>query len=219
MGILERQQPQQASWPTTYVLVSLFAPVLLLLSYVIYLRFFSPLSAIPGPFSASVSRLWLLKHSWDGDMHRTMIRLHAKHGKLVRTAPDEVSVSDLSAIKKIYGAGTKFRKSDWYSVWQGHRKFDLFPERDEKIHGAQRRLVSGIYAMNSLGQYQGKVDEAIEVMVEQMRKTGGETVDLGVWLQLFAFGASHLGAQVTPVLLMTDRCCGRFDLLETIWFP
>lgn len=56
-----------------------------------------------------------------------MIELHKKHGKLVRTGPNEISVSDLSAIKKIYGAGTKFAKSPWYSVWQGHRKFDLLP--------------------------------------------------------------------------------------------
>lgn len=218
MGILERQLPPQASWPTMYILISLLTPVLLSLSYVIYLRVLSPLSSIPGPFFASLSRLWLLKHSWDGDMHRTMITLHAKHGKLVRTGPDEVSVSDLTAIKKIYGAGTKFRKSDWYSVWQGHRKFDLFPERDEKIHGTQRRLVSGIYAMNSLAHYQGKVDEAIEVMVEQMKKTGGKTVDLGVWLQLFAFGASHVWAKTIPGLLTTDRCRRGLDLLETIWF-
>ncbi len=47
--------------------------------------------------------------------------------------------------------------------------------------------MSGIYAMHSLVQYQGKVDQAIEVMVEQMRRKHGETVDLGVWLQLFAF--------------------------------
>jgi hypothetical protein len=182
MGLLERDQP------TAYALIFLFTLLVPFLAHAIYLRFLSPLSSIPGPLSASLSRLWLLKHSWDGDMHRTMITLHAKHGKLVRTGPDEVSVSDLTAIKKIYGAGTKFRKSDWYSVWQGHRKFDLFPERDEKIHAAQRRLVSGIYAMKSLEQYQGKVDEAIEVMVQQMRNKGGETVDLGVWLQLFAFG-------------------------------
>lgn len=36
-------------------------------------------------------------------MHRTMIALHQKHGKLVRTGPNEVSVSDIAAIKKIYG--------------------------------------------------------------------------------------------------------------------
>lgn len=61
------------------------------------------ISRIPGPFSAKFSRLWMVKHSWQGDMHRTMIALHRKHGKLVRTGPNEVSVSDLAAIKKIYG--------------------------------------------------------------------------------------------------------------------
>lgn len=219
MGFLRSQQAEQSQPLTTFVLISFCTPVLLFLSYVVYLRFLSPLSSIPGPFSASLSRLWLLKHSWDGDMHRTMIALHAKYGKLVRTAPDEVSVSDLNAIKKIYGAGTKFRKSDWYSVWQGHRKFDLFPERDEKIHGAQRRLVSAIYAMNSLARYQGKVDEAIEVMVEQMRKRGGETVDLGVWLQLFAFGAWDVEAETASVLLMAGRCRWRTNIFEPVWFP
>ena len=68
----------------------------------------------------------MIKHSWQGDMHRTMIKLHKEHGDLVRTGPNEVSVVDPSAIKKIYAAGTKFSKSDWYGVWQGHRKFDLF---------------------------------------------------------------------------------------------
>lgn len=55
-------------------------------------------------------------------MNTTMMHLHSKYGSLVRVGPNEVSVSDLAAIKAIYGPGTKFRKSDWYSVWQGHRK-------------------------------------------------------------------------------------------------
>ncbi len=59
-------------------------------------------------------------------MHRTMIRVHKRYGNLVRIGPNEVSVVDLSAVKKIYAAGTKFSKSSWYSVFQGHRKFDLF---------------------------------------------------------------------------------------------
>ena len=36
-------------------------------------------------------------------MHRKMIDLHAKYGTLVRTGPNEISVSDLDAIKTIYG--------------------------------------------------------------------------------------------------------------------
>lgn len=43
-----------------------------------------------------------------------MIDLHQKHGYLVRTGPNEVSVSDPATIKTIYGAGTKFYKSKWY---------------------------------------------------------------------------------------------------------
>ncbi|OJI96135.1 hypothetical protein ASPVEDRAFT_157352 [Aspergillus versicolor CBS 583.65] len=121
-------------------------------------------------------------------MHRVIIAAHKRYGDLVRTGPSEVSVADPGAIKKIYGAGTKFRKSDWYSVWQGRRKFDIFPERDEKIHGTQRRLVSHLYAMKSLVQYQDKVNEAIEVFVKRIRDHAShQPLNLGVWVQLFAF--------------------------------
>lgn len=123
-----------------------------------------------------------------------MIDLHAKHGALVRTGPKEVSVSDLTAIKAIYGAGTKFRKSDWYSVWQGHRKFDLFAERNEKIHGEQRRLISRAYSMDSLRQLEPYVDDAVKVFLDRMGQRTNQVVDIGNWVQLFAFGEtlSHM---------------------------
>ena len=121
-------------------------------------------------------------------MNVTMIKLHNKFGPLVRTGPSEVSVSDLAAIKSIYGAGTKFRKSDWYSVWQGHRKFDLFAERNERLHGEQRRLVSRAYSMEALKDLEPYVDNAIEVFLDNMNRRQGEVVDMGNWVQLFAFG-------------------------------
>ena len=129
-----------------------------------------------------------MKHSWQGNMHRTMIDLHERYGKLVRTGPNEVSVSDLLAIKQIYGPGTRFRKSDWYSVWQGHRKFDLFAERDEGIHGSQRRLVSRIYSMDSLKDLETYVDDAISYFMTKMQMRLGQSIDMGLFVQLFAFG-------------------------------
>ena len=158
------------------------------LSYVAYQRFIHPLASIPGPFWASLTRLWMTKHSWDGDMNVTMISLHENYGTLVRTGPNEVSVSDLAAIKSIYGAGTKFRKSDWYSVWQGHRKFDLFAERDERIHGEQRRLVSRAYSMDALKDLEPYVDNAVDVFLDNMSQKQDQVIDLGNWVQLFAFG-------------------------------
>jgi hypothetical protein len=89
----------------SYLALQLYiVPLAAFLAYVVYIRFFSPLAGIPGPWSASLSRLWLIQHSLRGDMHRATIELHNRHGKLVRTGPKEVSVSDLSAIKKIYGS-------------------------------------------------------------------------------------------------------------------
>jgi cytochrome P450 len=148
-----------------------------------------PLSRIPGPLFARFSRLWMVQHSITGDMHTTMIALHKKHGKLVRTAPNEVSISDPTAIKTIYGAGTKFRKSDWYSVWQGHRKFDLFGGRDEKVHGQHRRLISSIYSLDQLKKLEPGVDTAISLFIDRLGEVtkNGESVDMSKWAQLFAF--------------------------------
>jgi cytochrome P450 len=148
-----------------------------------------PLSRIPGPLSARFSRLWMVQHSMAGDMHTTMIALHKKHGKLVRTAPNEVSISDPTAIKTIYGAGTKFRKSDWYSVWQGQRKFDLFGGRDEKVHGQHRRLVSSIYSLDQLKKLEPGVNAALSLLIDRLGEVtkNGESVDMSKWAQLFAF--------------------------------
>ncbi|KAF2123910.1 cytochrome P450 [Dothidotthia symphoricarpi CBS 119687] len=148
-----------------------------------------PLRKVPGPFRARFSRLWMVHRSRKGDMHTTMIALHKKHGHLVRTAPNEVSISDPAALKTIYGAGTKFWKSDWYSVWQGHRTFDLFGERNEKVHGRQRRLVSNIYSLDQLRKLEPYVDSTLDLFLERVREVGqgGKGVDMGKWAQMFAF--------------------------------
>jgi len=73
-------------------------------------------------------------------------------------------------------------------VWQGHRTFDLFGERNEKIHGVQRRLVSRIYSMDSLKELEPYVDDAIDVFLTRMRERQGQVVDMGLWVQLYAFG-------------------------------
>lgn len=165
------------------------ATIALAAIYIVISIIRDPLSRVPGPSFARFSRLWMVKHSMAGDMHTTMIALHKKHGKLVRTAHNEVSISDPMAIKTIYGAGTKFRKSDWYSVWQGHRKFDLFGGRDEKVHGQHRRLISSIYSMDRLKKLEPCIETTIDLLIERLREVtkGGKAVDMSKWAQIFAF--------------------------------
>jgi hypothetical protein len=77
--------------------------LLLCAFYIVYICYLSPLAHIASPLGLSLSRLWMIKHAWEGDTHRQMIALHERYVKVVRTGPNEVSVSKLSAIKKIYG--------------------------------------------------------------------------------------------------------------------
>lgn len=95
----------------------------------------------------------------------------------------------VSFSSQISAHGNDFQKSAWYSVWQGRRTFDLFGERDEKIHGAQRRLVAQPYSMTALYDVEDYVDNAIKVFLKRMEDIRGQgSIDLGKWLQLLAFG-------------------------------
>lgn len=51
------------------------------LGWIVYQRFLSPLSQIPGPFWASISRLWYLRKINAEDMHRYTKRLHDQYGR------------------------------------------------------------------------------------------------------------------------------------------
>lgn len=64
-------------------------------------RYFSPLSGLPGPFWASITRMWYIKVIIDGDQNLRMSELHEKNGHFIRMAPNEVSVVHPDAVKKI----------------------------------------------------------------------------------------------------------------------
>jgi hypothetical protein len=91
------------------------------------------------------------------------------------------------------GAGTGFSKSDWYSVWQGTRKWDLFGERNTEIHRNQRRLVANIYSLSNMKKLEPYVDSAIGVFITKMAEMSGQQVDISYWTHLFGFGSfSHI---------------------------
>lgn len=70
--------------------VAALAACIPFLLYVVYQRLFSPLANIPGPYLASITRLWLAYNTWRGGTHEFLPALHRKYGPVVRIAPDEV---------------------------------------------------------------------------------------------------------------------------------
>lgn len=88
-------------------------------------------------------------------MHRIVIGMDKRHEKLVRIGPNEISVSDYSTVKQIYGASSEFRKSAWYSVWQGHEM--------KLCKACNVDFVSGIYSMEYLKSFEADIGDAVSL--------------------------------------------------------
>ncbi|KFZ14545.1 hypothetical protein V501_03179 [Pseudogymnoascus sp. VKM F-4519 (FW-2642)] len=174
----------------------------------------SPLRDIPGPFLARYTRLWKLREIYKGAFQETNIELHRKHGDysflkldssgqcklladrdpgpIVRIAPNEYSIDDPDAVKVIYGLGSQFIKSPWYTASgdpDPHGTPDLFSDRNPTRHAASRRKVASAYSMTALAQLEPLVDECYVVLRDRFIEFAdrGKVVDMAHWMQCYAF--------------------------------
>lgn len=72
-----------------------------LVCYVVYQRLLHPLAKYPGPFWASMTDVWSLKLSTQGNWPQRLQQLHAQYGPVVRIAPNEVAIDKPEAIGAI----------------------------------------------------------------------------------------------------------------------
>lgn len=199
-----RLEPMTMNLTAHLSVISIFTLV-----YTAYQRFSSRLSSISGPFSTVVSKLWLIKHTKKGDFHRQVIRLHNTYGPMIRIAPNEVFIVDPLAIKKIYG------------MLQGGRKFDLFGEQDIAVHASQRRLVSRIYAMETLKDLEPYLDSTIQRFMAKIK----QMLDSNKQLMLTWENDYYCLPLVKPSIdrsstqfVNAHRCYWRSALFSALWF-
>ncbi|GLI75114.1 hypothetical protein PoHVEF18_003365 [Penicillium ochrochloron] len=170
------------------VLVPVFILALKLLLW-LSRAFFSPLKDIPGPFWTRFTSLWYFNRVRHGQFEHENIKLHQQYGSVVRIAPNQYSISDISAIRTVYGAGSQFPKSAWYDGWRHPKLWTLFTDRDIKRHGETRKRFTNLYAMSSLVHYEPLVDYCADLFVNRLKEftDSNETFNLGHWFQCYAF--------------------------------
>ncbi|KUJ19272.1 putative cytochrome P450 pisatin demethylase [Mollisia scopiformis] len=151
-------------------------------------KYGSGISHIPGPSLAAWTDLWRVNNVRKGKSHMTMIELHKKYGKLVRTAPNVIDVSDAAEIPKIYDI-----KGAFYLIlsvlWKGKAQMSLFSSRDQVYHRELKRKAGNMYSMTSLLEMEDSIDECTALFVKILGELAdkGEAMDLGAWLQYYAF--------------------------------
>jgi len=166
------------------------AIALLILSYLLNKN--KPgLCSIPGPRLAAYTKLWRLHDVYKGSSHLTAISLHAKHGKLVRIAPNVISVADSKEISKIYGIKGEFTKTAFYPIqeisWLKKPQPNLFSLCDETRHREDKRKVAGAYGLEALLKMEPAIDGCGQLLLAKMGGFAdrGELVDLGRWVQFY----------------------------------
>lgn len=109
---------------------------------------------VPGPILRRIFTITRIISVYRGFSHEDDLELHRKYGPIVRTAPNQVSISDPREIKKIYGVGTRFVKSSFYSLSEAYDEEGLIPDpfilKDMKKHTYMKRNASNAYALHGL---------------------------------------------------------------------
>lgn len=94
----------------------LFCIILIVLWYIVssIATAFKPgLRSIPGPVVARFSSFYRPWKIANGDAPEFYLKLHERYGKIVRTGPKTVDISDPRALPIIYGISSKFLKVDF----------------------------------------------------------------------------------------------------------
>lgn len=110
----------------------------------------SPLSSIPGPKSYAITKWRLAYEDRKGTSTREICRLHQKFGSAVRIGPSMVSFNSLTALRTIYGPGSQYGRTDFYSMFDVYGKPNLFTFYSTAEHGQRKKLLSHAYSKSMI---------------------------------------------------------------------
>ena len=106
---------------------------ILVCGYVVYYRYLHPLSQYPGPFLASLTKLWKVYHFTTLHLSEKLVQVHEQYGEVVRVGPNELSFRTPQALAPIYKSGGRnMPKTKFYN---GFTTFlpNLFGTQDEDV--------------------------------------------------------------------------------------
>ncbi|KAF2733856.1 cytochrome P450 [Polyplosphaeria fusca] len=161
--------------------------------WILYCRTLHPLARVPGPFWASITRVWYIYRIYRGDGELVERALHRKYGPLIRIAPNEVSSSDPAAVPEIYRNHNPLQKTDFYSVWSSGNTFseqsDLFTCLDENEHKEKRKTITTVYSLSNVVKNEENIQQCTLLLLQKLEKLAKrrQPFDIGEWLHWYAF--------------------------------
>lgn len=153
--------------------------------------FFGPLSKIPGPRLYGLTQWRLAYDDWRGDRTRIIFRLHQKYGPVVRIGPNEVAFNSLSAMRTIYGAGSGFERTDFYSMFDVYGKQNMFTFGPPRQHAERKKMLAHVYSKSMMvnGTAARMIQEKVKDYLELLEREAKSESEIFSTLHYFSLDA------------------------------
>ncbi|KAF2016936.1 cytochrome P450 [Aaosphaeria arxii CBS 175.79] len=179
----------------------------------------SALSTLPGPWYSKYTNIVLRYHILTGRRIFYVDALHQRYGGVVRIAPREVAVSDISGIAKIHKIGSGFLKSEFYQNLTPTREPGIFAMQDPHAHAARRRLFARAFSNSNLKtNWESEVRSKAELAVQKIKQDAvgsAKGADVLKWWTLMATDViAHLSFGESFHMLELGKQTGYIDALQ-----
>ncbi|PFH48986.1 hypothetical protein AMATHDRAFT_64081 [Amanita thiersii Skay4041] len=141
---------------------------------IVYNLFWSPLSAIPGPWYAAVSDFWLTAHVLRLEQCKTIQRLFEVYGPVVRVGPNKVVFRDITSARSVYSVH-KFDKSPYYKSLLTNNNDHAMTTLEHASHAIRRKGYAPHYNLSNLAKFQPEIHESIFELVNALENIAGKT--------------------------------------------
>ncbi|KAF7192036.1 Cytochrome P450 monooxygenase [Pseudocercospora fuligena] len=151
-------------------------------------RILSPLRSFPGPFWASITRLWLAYHNLQENECQVELELHRRHGSVLRISPTMLLVSDATKLPEIYTRNAD--KSKYYVTGSFGKTESLFNMQDHSVHAHFRKLIAGPYSFTHVKKMEPLVDARIKAWISKLDHnfaSTGQEFDFAPWAVYMAY--------------------------------
>ena len=173
MGYIERLAFSSPSIPSLLILSLVFTFILVRIAR-------DTLRHIPGPLICRYTSLWLHYQAWAGTQCSAIQKLHEKYGPVVRIAPNDLHVSDGSALWPIYMEKGGFLKSTYYNTFDidGHATVFTTLQLDKRAE--RLKSIQSMFSYSAIQGAKSIIERCATRMVERLEeeKGKGEPVDV-----------------------------------------
>lgn len=130
--------------------------------------------------------MWLRWVDLKGNRTSTIHRIHQHYGSTVLVGPNEISFSDASNVRDLYGQQTSFLKAPVYESMTLPPN-GIFSMRDKVQHSQRRKLLSHAFSQTNLYECEPLIHKQIEKLVLLLQDRIGNPTDMLNWFRLTAF--------------------------------